>query len=59
MIDRSNAVQEGVYKYYKELTKWMLKKASIAFVPNYQMVTYASKEELFDYLESPDYMADR
>lgn len=50
MIDNNNSVQEGVYKYYKTLTKEMLKIASIAFVPNYQMATYSSKEQLFDYL---------
>lgn len=59
MIDRGNSVQEGIYKYYKTLTKEMIKKATLAFVPNYQMTTYDSKEELFDYLQSPDYMVTR
>ena len=59
MIDQQNDIQDGIYKYYKSLTKEMIKKATLAFVPNYKMETYDSKEELFDYLQSPDYMVDK
>ena len=50
MIDQQNDIQDGIYKYYKSLTKEMIKKATLAFVPNYKMETYDSKEELFEYL---------
>ena len=59
MIDHQNDVQEGVYKYFKTLTKNILKIVTIAFAPNYKLETYSSKEELFEYLESPDYMVTR
>ena len=52
-------MQEGIYKYYKVLTKKILSITSLVFAPKYEMVTYQSKEELFDYLESPDYMVTR
>jgi hypothetical protein len=42
MIDHQNDVQEGIYKYYKLLTKKEISFATIAFVPNYKMVTYSS-----------------
>ena len=35
MIDHGGDVQEGIYKYYRELTKKMYKIGTPAFVPNY------------------------
>lgn len=35
VIDNQNDVQDGVYKYYKTLTKKLIKIATIALVPNY------------------------
>jgi len=37
----------------------MLKYATAAFVPIYKMTTMDSKDELFDYLTSDDYMVSR
>ena len=40
MIDHQNEVQEGIYKYYKVLTKKILSITSLVFAPKYEMVTY-------------------
>lgn len=40
MIDHQNEVQEGIYKYYKVLTKKILNITSLVFAPKYEMVTY-------------------
>ncbi len=52
-------MQEDIYKYYQVLTKQIISYATIAIVPNWKMHTYKTKEELYEYLTSPDYMVTR
>lgn len=34
----------------------MRAEASAVFVPNYKVTAFSNREQLFDYVESPDYM---
>ena len=59
MIDNSNDVQDGIYKYYKTLTQNIIRIVSVALAPLYKLEVMSSKEELFEYISSPDYMVSR
>ena len=59
MIPHGNDVEEGIRQYLELLTKKMRKYATPVFVPNYEVTEFVSKADLFDYIESPDYMVTR
>lgn len=55
----SNELQEGIMQYYTMLVKKQKKIVSLALVPNYKIMTFASQEELYEWVTSPDYMVKR
>ena len=56
IIDHDNEVQEGVQDYYKAIFRWQLPYVIPLLLPHYKFEIYKSKEELFNYISSEDYL---
>lgn len=56
--DNPSAYSQDIYDYFKALKKMQRNTAAWLVVPAYVPTYYPSQEALFDYVASPDYLAD-
>ena len=58
-IDNDNELTDDVEQYWKELTTLIKQKAGLLIAPNFKTKKFKSEQDLFDYVQDPNYMLTR